>query len=127
MAIEQLMQAVLQASPAKRRELERVIRGEVADKDKETKNREETRLVSISGASRLLSIGRNTAYRLIETGRLDVVELNGSKRVTMRSIHQLLDGERPANEKTAEIIAESKARYAAAKADRAESEAAHEA
>lgn len=116
MAIEQLMQAVLTATPAKRRELERVLRGETAtaatDKDKD-----ENRLVTISGAARLLAPGRNTVYRLIETGRLDIVDLNGCKRVTMRSIHAFVNGERPANDKTAELVAASKARYAAGKAE----------
>ena len=115
MAIEQLMQAVLTATPAKRRELERVIRGETANAAAD-KNKDESRLVTISGAARLLSLGRNTVYRLIETGRLDTVDLNGVKRVTMRSIHAFINGERPANEKTAELVAASKARYAADKA-----------
>ncbi len=117
MAIEQLMQAVLTASPAKRRELERVIRGE-SPTDTANAGRDENRLVTISGAARLLSIGRNTVYRLIETGRLDTVELNGSKRITMRSIRAFVDGERPANEKTAELVAASKTRYEASKADK---------
>ncbi len=111
MAIEQLMQAVLTATPAKRRELERVIRGETTtttDADKADR-----RLVTISGAARLLALGRNTIYRLIETGRLDTVDLNGVKRITMRSIKEFADGNHPANERTAELVAESKARYAA--------------
>ena len=121
MAIEQLMQAVLTATPAKRRELERVIRGETANAATD-KGKDENRLVTITGAARLLSLGRNTIYRLIETGRLDTVDLNGVKRVTMRSIHAFINGERPANEKTAELVAASKARYAADKAEN-ESEA----
>ena len=117
MAIEQLMQAVLTASPAKRRELERVIRGETTTETTAT-GKDENRLVTIAGAARLLSLGRSTVYRLIETGRLDTVELNGSKRVTMRSIRAFVDGERPANEKTAELVSASKTRYEASKADK---------
>lgn len=116
MAIEQLMQAVLTATPAKRRELERVIRGETANATTD-KDKHESRLVTISGAARLLGLGRNTVYRLIMTGRLDTVDLNGCQRVTMRSIHAFINGERPANEKTAELVAASKARYAADKAE----------
>jgi len=116
MAIEQLMQAVLTATPAKRRELERVIRGEMTDKCKD-----ENRLITITGAGRLLALGRNTVYRLIETGRLDTVDLNGVKRVTMKSLMEFANGERPANEKTAELIAASKARYMT---DKTESEVA---
>lgn len=115
MAIEQLMQAVLTATPAKRRELERVIRGETTTTT--TTGKDESRLCTISGAARLLALGRNTIYRLIETGRLDTVDLNGCRRVTMRSIRQFIDGERPANEKTAELVAASKARYATGKAE----------
>ena len=44
------------------------------------------------------------------------LDLNGCRRVTMRSIAAFLNGERPANEKTAELVAASKARYAAGKA-----------
>ena len=117
MAIEQLMQAVLTATPAKRRELERVIRGETTDATTTT-GKDESRLVTISGAARLLGVARSTLYRLAATKRLDTVELNGVKRITMRSIRQFIDGERPANEKTAELIAESGHRYAKAKASK---------
>lgn len=113
MTIQQLMQAVLQASPAKRRELERVILGDDA------RDRDEMRLVSISEFARMLDIGRNTAYRIVDTGRVDTVELNGSRKITMRSIQQFLRGERPANEKTDEIIASGKMRYAIRKAKNA--------
>jgi len=114
MAIEQLMQAVITATPAKRRELERVLRGETTTNTDGDKS--ENRLVSISAAARLLALGRNTVYRLIETGRLDTVDLNGSRRITMRSIRQFIDGKRPANEKTAELVTASKMRYATGKA-----------
>ena len=113
MAIEQLMQAVLAATPAKRRELERVLKGEAPTADKRDDDR---RLVTISGAARLLALGRNTVYKLIATGRLDVVELNGCKRITMRSIREFADGMRPANERTAELVAASGKRYAQGKA-----------
>ncbi len=116
MAIEQLMQTVLAATPAQRRELERVIHGEPANATTAT-GKDESRLVTISGAARLLGLGRNTVYRLIMTGRLDTVDLNGCQRVTMRSIHAFINGERPANAKTAELVAASKARYAADKAE----------
>ena len=95
MAIETLLQAVIAASPAKRRELERVIRGEATGAPTAT-GKEESRLVTITGAARLLALGRNTVYRLIETGRLD--------------------GARPANERTAELVAASGKRYAQGKA-----------
>lgn len=111
MAIEQLMQTVLSASPAQRRELEAVLSGKTREHKSETKA--ETRLVTISGAARLLALGRNTVYRLIETKRFDTVELNGCSRVTMRSINAFLNGERPANHATDELIRASQTRYAA--------------
>ena len=113
MAIETLLQAVITATPAKRRELERVLRGETDKGGNGDKN--ETRLCTISGAARLLAIGRSTVYRLVKTGRLDTVELNGCVRITMRSIQEFINGARPANEKTAELVQESKARYGEAK------------
>ena len=115
MAIEQLIQAVITASPAMRKRIEATIRGDEQDRRK-AQSDEDKRLITIAGAARMLALGRNTVYTLIETGRLDTVDLNGCKRVTMRSIRQFINGERPANEKTAEIVAASKARYAAAKA-----------
>lgn len=115
MAIEQLMQAVLKATPAKRRELKRVIRGETT-KETTDRDKHESRLCTISQTARLLALGRNTVYRLLETGRLDAIDLNGSRRITMRSIYAFLNGERPPTAKTAELVAASKARYAAGKA-----------
>lgn len=110
MAIEQLIQVVLAASPTQRRELEDVLSGRT--RVKKESNKVDTRLVTISGTARLLALGRNTVYRLIETGRLDTVELNGCSRVTMRSINEFLAGERPPTEKTAALVGESKDRYA---------------
>ena len=113
MAIEQLIQAVLTASPAKRRELEDVLKGKAARFAKGENL--ETRLVTISGAARLMALGRNTVYKLIRSKRLDTVDLNGCPRITMKSIKEFLEGERPANTLTDELVAESKARYAESK------------
>ena len=115
MRIEELLKTVLAATPAKRRELERVINGETTATPTD-KGAEDRRLVTIAGSARLLAIGRNTIYKLIATGRLDTVELNGCKRVTMRSIREFADGARPANEKTAKLVAASQARYATRRA-----------
>lgn len=112
MSIESLMQAVLQASPQKRRELEAVLLGTV---QKQQSAKSETRLITISGAARMLALGRNTVYRLIKTKRLDTVDLNGCRRITVKSINEFLGGERPANAGTEKIIQESVARHAASK------------
>lgn len=112
MNFESLMQAVLSASPQKRREIEAVINGKVRQ---EKGSKPDTRLVTISGAAKLLCIGRSTVYRLIDTKRLDVVDLNGCRRITMRSINEFLDGDRPANDKTAEIVKKNAEKYEATK------------
>lgn len=113
MAIEQLMQSLLTASLAKRRQVEAVLSGKETVSNPQSKK--DTRLVTISGAARLLAIGRNTAYRLLKSGRLDAVQLNGSQRITMQSINEFLAGQRPANAGTEKIIQESVARHAASK------------
>ncbi|MBR6734266.1 MAG: helix-turn-helix domain-containing protein [Kiritimatiellae bacterium] len=71
------------------------------------------RLVGVSQAARLLLLSRTTIYSLIATGRLDTVDTNGCKRITMHSIKAFATGNRPATAKTAKVIAKSKARYAA--------------
>lgn len=116
MPMEKILQSVLSASPAMRKKLEAVLNGTDMQTASGTKD---TRLVTISGTARLLNVGRNVVYNLVKSERLDTVDLNGSKRITMRSVTAFLDGERPANEKTAEIVAASKARYAANKAKEA--------
>ena len=113
MSIEQIIQCVCAASPAKRRKFEAVARGEDGEKKCEKKD---LRLVSIAETARTLNLGRNTVYRLIDSNRLDTIDLNGSRKVTMRSIIEFQSGERPANEKTAALIAESKSRHTAKKA-----------
>lgn len=89
MAIEQLMQAILTASPQQRRRVEAVLKGKDPDKKSALK---ETRLVTISGAAKLLALGRNTVYGLIRSGRLETVKLGVRPRVTLASIHAFLEG-----------------------------------
>lgn len=93
MSVEKLIQGVLAATPAKRAKIEAVLNGSetVAKKDAKA----ETRLVTIAGTAKMLAISRNTVYRLIAKKRLDVVELNGCQRVTMKSINEFIEGERP--------------------------------
>lgn len=116
MAIEQLIKGVMDATPSVRRKVEEVLKGIATTKLQS--ERRETRLVTISGAAKMLSLGRNTVYKLIKQKRLDCVMLTGVPRVTWQSINEFLDGQRPENDTTAEMIEASKARYAANKADR---------
>ncbi len=114
MAIEQLIKGVMDATPSVRRKVEEVLKG--IDTTKQQNGKRETRLITISGAAKMLSLGRNTVYKLIQQKRLDVVMLTGVPRVTYQSIVEFLDGQRPENAATAEMIGQSKARYQAAKA-----------
>jgi len=113
------MKAVLSASPAETRKLAEFIKCGMKISEKKN-DYNDARLITISGTARMLALGRNTIYSLIKTNRLETVELNGCRRITLRSIHQLLDGERPANEQTAVLVGASKARYAASKAKEAQ-------
>ena len=90
MALEQLIQALLTATPARRSEVEAVLKGRSGGAA--ARQDADRRLVTISGAARLLGVGRNTIYRLIRAGRLETVRLNGVSRVPMRSIDAMVDG-----------------------------------
>jgi len=46
-------------------------------------------LVNIMGAASLLSVGRSTIYKLMNSGELKVVKLGCSARITMDSIRAL--------------------------------------
>ena len=109
-----LIRKLTEASIEKKAEIAAVLSGTaIVDKGNvQNRNSEDCRLVTITEAAKLLAIGRSTVYKLIKTGRLETRDLNGCQRVTMRSIKEFVDGERPANEQTKAIIAESKARYA---------------
>lgn len=111
MPIEQIIQAVIAATPAKRARIVAVLNG--SDKTQPSGEKRETRLVSITGAAKLLAISRNSVYRLIKTSRLEVREICGASKVTMQSINEFLDGKRPANDKTKKLIEESAAKHAA--------------
>ena len=54
----------------------------------------ETRLLSISKAAERLGLSRATIYLLIEQGRLDVVNLNGTRRIRLQSVIDFSMGNR---------------------------------
>ena len=109
-----LIRKITLASPEKKAAVVAVLSGAaIVDRGKaQDQDADACRLVKITEAAKLLAIGRSTVYKLIKTGRLETRDLNGCQRVTMRSIKEFIDGERPANEQTKALIAESKARYA---------------
>ncbi len=109
-----LMKKLLAASHERKAAVAAVLSGAaIVDRGKaQNQDPDACRLVKITEAAKLLAVGRSTVYKLIKTGRLETRDLNGCQRVTMRSIKQFVNGERPANEQTKALIAESKARYA---------------
>ena len=109
-----LMRKLTLASPEKKAAVAAVLSGAaIVDRGKaQNKDTDACRLVKITETAKLLAVGRSTVYKLIKTGRLETLDLNGCQRITMRSIKEFVNGERPANEKTEALVAESKARYA---------------
>ena len=112
-SVEELVKAIFSATPSQRTRIAAVLNG--AESETKKADRQETRLITISGAAKMLALGRNTVYKLIAQHRLSVVELTGVPRVTMASINSFISGERPANDTTAAMVEESKARYAKSK------------
>jgi hypothetical protein len=109
-----IIKKLLDASAEQRKAVAAVLSGAaIVDISKaQDQDADAYRLAKITDAAKLLAVGRSTVYKLIKTGRLETRDLNGCQRVTMRSIKEFIDGERPANEQTKALIAESKARYA---------------
>lgn len=112
-SVEEIVKAVFSATPKQRARIAAVLNG--TDTDNAKSEKRDSRLVTISGAAKLLSVGRSTVYKLIAQRRLTTVELTGVPRVTMQSLNEFLDGQHPANEATAAMIEESKTRYAKSK------------
>ena len=114
MAIEELVKAALNATPSQRRKAYEALRGITTAAKKD--NAPDLRTVNQSQAARLLGVGRGEVIGLIKQGRLDTVTTSaGTPRVTMRSITEYANGERPANGKTAEQSKANAAKYRKAK------------
>ncbi len=50
---------------------------------------QETRLLTMSEAAKMLNISRPSVYRMLESGRLSYVTIAGVRRVTLRSVLEL--------------------------------------
>ena len=110
MAIEELVKAALNATPSQRRKAYEVLRCITARTKKDTAP--DLRTVNQSQAARLLGVSRGTVIALIKQGRLDTITTSaGTPRVTMRSLTAYANGERLANDKTAEQIETNRAKY----------------
>lgn len=92
------MQKLLSANPRKLAQIDAILNDRWTAPTSQTAKADK-RLVTISGAARLLALGRNTVYRLVKSGRLQTVELNGCSRITMQSIDAFLDGSTSTNGK----------------------------
>lgn len=58
-------------------------------------------LVSIMEAASLLSVGRSTIYKLVNSGDLKVVKLGCSARITMASIRAMANTDNAATQRGA--------------------------
>lgn len=80
---------VLNANAEMLRRIDDVLLG----RDKPVRRLEaETRLVTLVEAARRLGISRSTVCRMLKSGRLDSVTLDGIPRVTLRSVFELAMG-----------------------------------
>ena len=73
----------------------------------------ENRLITFMDAGRRTGLSRPTIYRLVKSGRLDVVPLNGVNRITLQSVNDFIAGNRPADDSTAREIENVRRRRAA--------------
>lgn len=85
--INERMQKILNAPPKVLSRIDAILTGE--DTTPEPQERE-NRLVTYTEAARRLNLSRPTIYRLVQSGRLAIVPLNGVNRVTIASINNLL-------------------------------------
>ena len=95
------MQRILTANPPILARIDSILTGE--DTSPVPVERE-NRLVTYTEAARRTGLSRPTIYRLVKSGRLDVVPLNGVNRITLASVNALIAGERPADDSTAREI-----------------------
>jgi len=100
------MQHILMADPTKLAQIDAILNGNGSS----SANAEETRLITISEAGKRLGLSRPTVYRLVETRRLDAVELNGVPRIRLQSVFDFAAGKRPANEATAQLLVAAQAK-----------------
>ena len=110
MSATERMQKLLAASPKTLARIDAVLDGEDTTPVPVEK---ENRLVTYTDAARRTGLSRPTIYRLVKSGRLDVVPLNGVNRITLASVNALTAGERPADDSTAREIEKTSRRRAA--------------
>ena len=104
------MQRILAANPPTLARIDSILTGE--DTSPAPVERE-NRLITFMDAGRRTGLSRPTIYRLVKSGRLDVVELNGTSRITLQSVNDFIAGNRPADDSTASEIENVRRRRAA--------------
>lgn len=104
------MQRILAANPPTLARIDSILTGE---DNSPAPVEKENRLVTYTGAARRTGLSRPTIYRLVKSGRLDVVELNGTRRITLQSVNDFIAGNRPADDSTAREIENVRRRRAA--------------
>lgn len=68
------------------------------------------RTTTFADAAKRLNCSRVTVYGLVRDGRLDVIEMNGTRRITVASIVEFASGKRPADAATIARIAANAAK-----------------
>lgn len=94
MRTEERLQKLLVADPSKLAQIDAILSGKATAPAR----REETRLITISEAAKMLGISRPTAYKLIRERRLDAIELDGISRIRLQSVLDFSMGLRPRKE-----------------------------
>ena len=94
MTATERLQRILVADPNKLAQIDAILSG----KTTAPARHEETRLITISEAAKMLGISRPTAYKLIREQRLDAIELDGISRIRLQSVLDFSMGLRPRKE-----------------------------
>ena len=87
MGTNERLAKLLAANPSQLAKIDAVLDGR-----DETNTPTETRLLTISDAAKKLGLARQTTYTLIKHGSLEVVQVNGVRRVPLASVIQFANG-----------------------------------
>ncbi len=91
MSDKDIMLKLITAPDAVKRKVADLLDGKIETPQVDAaQEKENKRLVTITEAAKLLGISRPTLYGLAKRGHLDIVPLNGVRRVSMRSINAYL-------------------------------------
>ncbi len=83
---EQRLLKLLQASPEQQAAIDRVLEGRLAPEPRAPEPPKGPLLMRVKDAAALLGVHRATIWRLVKAGRLETVELLGSRRRLVRRL-----------------------------------------